>query len=197
MAAITLAPLLIIMAQGPAGTVSATIYAVGVILLFVVSSTYHRIFIHTRFSKLARRLDHSMIFVFIAATYTPVAMMALSGTQRWIVMSVVWGGAVAGIVIRMLWLTAPRFFTVAPYLLVGWCIVPFLGDVFRGLGTPGFVLLAVGGGIYSVAALIYAGERPDISPKWFGYHELFHLLVVAAVAVHYVAVAFFALPLAA
>lgn len=195
--AITLAPLLIVFAPAGAGRVAASIYSIGVILVFSVSAAYHRVFFFTRFAQVARRLDHATIFVFIAATYTPFALVVLDGTSSWVLLAFVWIGAFVGITIRMLWLGAPRAVTIAPYLVVGWCITPFLGQVWDRLGPAGFVLLAVGGGIYTLGALIYAGKVPDPSPRWFGYHEVFHLLVVAAVAVHYVAVAFFALPLAA
>lgn len=192
-AAVVLAPLLIISADGVAAVAAASIYAVGVIALFAVSGTYHRVFFTTRFATIARRLDHSMIFVFIAATYTPIAALALDGWRSSFVLWFVWVGAAAGIAINMFWLDAPSWATVAPYLAVGWCAVPFIGDIWTGLGATGFTLVLIGGLLYTAGAVVYATHRPDPSPRWFGYHEIFHLLVIAAVATHYVAVAFFTL----
>lgn len=189
-AAIVLAPLLIISADGATAVAAASIYAAGVIALFVVSGTYHRVFFTTRFAKVARRLDHSMIFVFIAATYTPIAALALDGWRSTFVLWFVWIGAAAGIAINMFWLDAPSWATVAPYLVVGWCIAPFVVDVARGLGAGGFTLVLIGGLLYTAGAIVYAMRRPNPSPRWFGYHEIFHLLVIAAVATHYAAVAF-------
>lgn len=192
-AAIVLAPVLIATADGAAPVAAASIYAGGVIALFVVSAAYHRIFFTTRFAQVARRLDHSMIFVFIAATYTPFALLALEGASSMIVLVIAWAGAAVGIAINMLWISAPSWVTVAPYLAVGWCIVPFVDEVFRGLGGGGFTLLLLGGLVYTLGALVYATKLPNPSPQWFGYHEVFHLLVVGAVALHYVSIAFYAL----
>lgn len=192
-AAAILAPILIASADGASAVAAATIYAVGVVALFAVSALYHRVFFTTRFAALARRLDHSMIFVFIAATYTPIAATVLSRRSATIVLFIVWIGAAIGIAIKMFWLAAPRWITVAPYLALGWCIIPLLGQVLEGLESTGFVLLAAGGLAYTAGAVVYATRRPNPSPKWFGYHEIFHLLVVIAVALHYASIAFYAL----
>lgn len=192
-AAIVLAPILIVAADGAASVTAASIYAGGVIALFVVSGTYHRVLFTTRFAPVARRLDHSMIFVFIAATYTPFALLALDGVSSLIVLVIAWAGAAIGIAINMLWVDAPPWVTVAPYLAVGWCIVPFIDEVFRGLGGAGFTLLLIGGLVYTIGALVYATRLPNPWPAWFGYHEVFHLLVVGAVALHYVSIAFYAI----
>lgn len=194
--AVALAPVLIGFASPGAGRIVAAIYGTGVIGVFLVSSLYHRVAWTTRFRELFRRLDHSMIFVFIAATYTPFAAFALDGATSTFLLWFVWIGALVGIVIRLFWLSAPRLATIAPYLVVGWCAVFVIDDIWRGVGRTGFLLVAAGGGLYTLGALVYAGRRPNPVPAWFGYHEVFHALVVGAVAVHYVAVAFFALPLA-
>lgn len=193
-AAVTLAPIVIVKADGAAAVSAASIYSAGVIALFLVSGLYHRVFFTTRFAPIARRLDHSMIFVFIAATYTPIVALKLSGATSTFLLVFVWSAATVGILIRMFWLGAPPVLTVAPYLILGWAIVPFMAEVRRGMGGWGFALILVGGLLYTAGAIVYATRRPNPSPKWFGYHEVFHLLVVAAVAAHYVAVAFFTLP---
>lgn len=194
-AAIALAPILIVFAPTGARW-PAAIYAAGVIGVFVVSASYHRLAWPTRFRSLFRRLDHSMIFVFIAATYTPFAALGLEGTASTFILWFVWCGAAVGISLRLLWIDAPGWVVVVPYLVVGWCIVFVIDDLWRSLGVAAFVLLLVGGLLYSLGAAVYARRSPNPSARWFGYHEVFHLLVVLAVAVHYVAVAFTALPAA-
>lgn len=189
----TLAPILITLA--PMGSRwAAAIYASGVIGVFGVSGAYHRLAWDTRYQALFRRLDHSMIFVFIAATYTPIAALALDGAASTFVLWFVWSSALVGIVLRLAWIDAPGFVTIAPYLLTGWCILFVIDDVWRSMGVAGFILLLVGGLLYSIGATVFAAQAPNPSPKWFGYHEVFHALVVGAVAIHYVAVVFFALP---
>ena len=141
-----------------------------------------------------KRLDHSMIFVAIAATYTPIAVFALDdGTARWI-LPTVWVGAGLGIVANLVWQRAPYPVVAAPYVALGWVGVAALPAVLEGLGVAGFALVIVGGALFSFGAVCYALHRPNPWPRWFGYHEIFHLFVIAGVAVHYVAVAFFAVP---
>lgn len=164
--------------------------------MFAVSGTYHRVFYLTRFAPWARRADHSMIFVFIAATYTPLAVAVLDSRSAAILLGIAWGGATAGIVLRMAWMRAPSLVITVPYLLVGWAALPFVGRFVSGLGPVGFGLLALGGALYSVGAVIYGTQRPDPSPRWFGYHEVFHALVIAAVICQYLSITLFAFPLA-
>ena len=141
-----------------------------------------------------KRLDHSMIFVAIAATYTPIAVFALSPGVARIVLPVVWGGALLGITARNLWPDAPKPLTAAPYVAVGWVAVFVMVDLWRSLGVAGFTLITVGGVLYTIGALVYAIRRPNPWPQAFGYHEIFHLLVIGGAALHYVSVAFVALP---
>ena len=196
LAATALAPIVIALGPGGADRAVVAVYALAVIGVFAVSAAYHRFDWTPPVKAAIRRLDHSMIFVFIAATYTPVGFFALGPDSARLVLSVVWSGALLGVVGRVAWLNAPRWVLIAPYPVVGWAALLVIGDVWRGMGVAGSTLLFIGGGLYTLGALIYAFRRPDPWPRWFGYHEVFHLLVVAAVAVHYVAIAFFALPLA-
>ena len=196
LAATVLAPIVIALGPDGADRAVVTVYAIAVVGVFGVSAAYHRFDWTPRIKAVIRRLDHSMIFVFIAATYTPVGFFALEPGAAKLVLSVVWSGALLGAIGRIMWLNAPRWVLIAPYPIVGWAALLVIGDVWRGMGIAGSTLLFVGGGLYTLGALIYATHRPDPWPRWFGYHEVFHLLVVAAVAVHYVAIAFFALPLA-
>ena len=191
-AAIVLCPILITVA--PAGTrAAAAIFSACVIALFAISATYH--VIDWKGSALAfmRRLDHSMIFVVIAATYTPIAAVALPQFEGRMLLGVVWTGAIGGAVLHLFWPEAPRKILVGLYLAVGWAALLVINDIWRELGVAGFILLLAGGLMHSVGGAIYALKRPDPWPTVFGFHEVFHLFVIAGIACHYVVIAFFAL----
>jgi len=191
-AAAVLCPILI--SLSPAGTrIPAAIYSVCVIALFTISGLYHRIQWSPRPHKVMRALDHSMIFIVIAATYTPIAAVALPQTQGRVILAIVWTGAILGALLNLAWPEAPRPVVVAPYLLVGWVAVAIIDDVWRALGMAGFVLLLAGAACHTIGALIYAFKRPNPWPTIFGFHEVFHLFVIGGIACHYVVVAFFAL----
>ncbi|MCL4115920.1 UNVERIFIED_CONTAM: hypothetical protein GTU68_003587 [Idotea baltica] len=191
-AAITLCPILI--ALSPDGTrVPAAIFSAGVIALFTVSGLFHRVQWSPRPHKIMQALDHSMIFIVIAATYTPIAAVALPQPQGKIILILAWVGAIAGVVLNLAWPDAPRAVVVAPYLVVGWLAAAVVVDVWRALGVAGFILLVSGGLLHSIGAVIYARKRPDPWPTVFGFHEVFHLFVIGGIACHYVVVAFFAL----
>ncbi len=136
-----------------------------------------------------RRLDHSTIFVFIAGTYTPFALLAIEGWLGWVVLTVVWAGAAAGMLISLAWIGAPRWLAAIVYLALGWVGVLAAPQLFSGAGVAAATLVAIGGVLYTVGAIAYATKRPNRWPGTFGYHELFHVLVVAAAAVQFVAVA--------
>jgi len=191
-AAIALCPILI--ALSPGGTrAAAAIFSGCVIALFAISGLFHRVDWSPRPHGIMQKLDHSMAFIVIAATYTPIAVVALPQTEgRWILV-LAWAGALGGVALNLLWPTAPRAVVVAPYLFVGWLAVFVVNDVWRALGVAGFILLVAGGVLHSVGAVIYARKRPDPWPTVFGFHEVFHLFVIAGVACHYVTIAFFAL----
>ncbi len=193
-AAVTLAPIVIVAAPGGAPRGVIALYAGAIVALFGISAVYHRVPWAHRAREIMKTLDHSMIFVAIAATYTPVAAFGLHGDDRLMLLLVVWIGAAVGVASKILWPGAPKALAVATYLAVGWAALLVIDDLWRSLGVAGFVLLIVGGLLYSGGALIYALRNPDPWPRWFGYHELFHVLVIAAAAVHYVAVTFVALP---
>ena len=195
-AATVLAPIVIALGPGGADRAVVAVYAVAVVGIFGVSAVYHRGDWTPPVKEMFRRLDHSMIFVFIAASYTPLGFFAVGPGSARLVLSVVWSGAALGVIGRVVWLNAPRWVLVVPYPVVGWAALLVIGDIWRGLGVAGSTLLFIGGGLFTLGALIYALRRPDPWPRWFGYHEIFHLLVIAAVAVQYVAIAFFAFPLA-
>ena len=174
---------------------AVTVYAVSVCALFGASALYHRItWASVTARRWMRRLDHSMIFLLIAGTYTPFALLALEGTIATVILVLVWSGAAFGIVVNMLWIDAPKWVTALIYVTLGWVAVAAFPSLVEGVGITGTTLVAVGGVLYTVGAVIYARRRPDPAPTVFGYHEIFHLLVVAAAALHYAAVAFIVLP---
>ena len=168
---------------------AAAIYAASLSALLGVSALYHR----TTWSPAGRRwmgrLDHSMIHVLIAGTYTPFGMLALSDTLAAFLLRVAWGGAAAGIALHVLWLDAPKWLSACVYVAMGWVGVAAMPSLVRQAGWTPTSLLLVGGLVYSVGAFVYASRRPDPVPTVFGYHEVFHVLVVVAAAAHYVAVA--------
>jgi hemolysin III len=137
-----------------------------------------------------QRLDHSMIFILIAGTYTPFALLLLEGTARWVVFGVVWGGAVAGVVLRNAVRRPARWLFTGLYLLLGWVALGVIPQLRETGGLPVVVLLLVGGLFYSLGAVVYALRRPNPSPHWFGFHEVFHAFTLAAFVTHYIAVSF-------
>jgi hemolysin III len=174
---------------------AVTIYAVSVCALFGASALYHRItWASATARRWMRRLDHSMIFLLIAGTYTPFALLALEGTIATVILVLVWTGAAFGHLVNMLGIDAPNWVTALNNVTQGWEAVAAFPSLVEGVGITGTTLVAVGGVLYTVGAVIYARRRPDPAPTVFGYHEIFHLLVVAAAALHYAAVAFIVLP---
>jgi hemolysin III len=156
-------------------------------LLFGVSGTYHRQR-STRLVELLRRFDHANIYLIIAGTYTPFAVVALDGTAQIAVLSVVWTGAIAGVVFRTTWVGAPRWLYVTLYIALGWVAVLFTPKFVEGAGIAACVLVALGGVAYSVGGVVYGLRRPDPSPRWFGFHEVFHACTLAAYVMQYIAV---------
>jgi hemolysin III len=174
--------------------VAAVVYGAAMCALFAVSGLYHRWRWNPRWRPLLRRIDHSTIFVFIAASYTPVALLVLSGTVQVVVLASVWAGALAGVAMSVAWITAPRVVVAASYLALGWVAVVAMPQLARTLGVAPLVLFAVGGLLYTLGAVVYALRRPNPWPHTFGFHEIFHALVVAAATVHFVAMAGWVIP---
>jgi hemolysin III len=186
---------LILVAPTRKATTAAAIYAVSVSGLFGASALYHRITWRRPSARAwMRRLDHSMIFVLIAGTYTPFALLVLHGTLANVVLAIVWGGALGGVVLKLAWVDAPKWLMAAIYVALGWVGAATIPQMASRAGIGAVTLLAVGGVLYSAGAVVYALRRPDPSPKVFGYHEIFHVLVIAGAVVHYAAIAGYALP---
>jgi hemolysin III len=189
---------LLLIAPNGEARAAAAIYSVSVCALFGTSALYHRInwrSISAR--RWMRRLDHSMIFVLIAGTYTPFALVALDGKIATAILIVVWSGALAGVVLQLVWVDAPRALSAIVYLAMGWVALVAYPQMVDKVGITGTVLVTAGGLLYSVGAIIYATKRPNPVPTVFGYHEIFHALVIAAAALHYAVVALIVLPGAA
>ena len=168
---------------------STLTYALAIVAMFAVSATYHRVdWESAAFRNWMRRLDHSMIFVLIAGTYTPFARLAMPRGTGHVVLAIVWGGALAGIALTLFWPTAPRWVGVALYLLLGWVAVWYTGLIVHNAGMTAAVLLAVGGALYSVGALFYGLRWPDPWPTTFGYHEFFHACTALAAICQYIAI---------
>ena len=188
---------LIVAADTPKATLAVGIYAVSLSALFGTSALYHRIdWRRPEVRRWMRRLDHSMIFLLIAGTYTPFALLALHGTIADAILVIVWAGALAGTIVEMIWIEAPKWVTAIIYLSLGWVAVIAFPELWDALGPGGTLLVATGGLLYTAGAIVYATQRPDPNPAVFGYHEVFHLFVIAAAAAHFGAVAFYALPAA-
>ncbi len=175
---------LVLLAPGPRARVGALVYGFSLVGLFSVSALYHRPTWGPRARLWMRRLDHSAIFLLIAGTFTPICLF-IGDARAHTMLAVVWAGAGLGILRALLWPTAPRALATGLYLLLGWAAVPLVPAMYRALGPGPLLLLAAGGMLYSVGAVIYATRRPDPFPRVFGYHEIFHALVVAAAGLHF------------
>jgi hemolysin III len=186
---------LIVLAETPEATLAVAIYAVSLSALFGTSALYHRVdWKRPQVRQWMRRLDHSMIFFLIAGTYTPFALLVLDGTLAMAILAVVWIGAILGAIVEMIWIDHPKWASALIYLSLGWVAVATFPELWSSLGPGGTLLVAFGGLLYTAGAVVYAIQRPNPSPATFGYHEIFHLFVIAAAIAHFTAVAFFALP---
>jgi hemolysin III len=185
---------LVALAPDARARVASAIYGAGLCALFAASGLYHRWRWSPRWKPLLRRLDHSTIYVFIAASYTPVGLLVLHGTLSVVVLTSVWAGAALGVGFALAWIEAPRVLVAASYLAVGWVAIVAVPELLRVAGVTAFVLFVTGGVLYSLGATVYAARRPDPWPRTFGFHEIFHALVVAAAVVHFVAMAGWVVP---
>jgi len=175
---------------GSAAVVSCAVYSATVCGLFGVSALYHRRVWSPRGYQVMRRLDHSMIFVFIAGTYTPFCALLLPPRTGAILLAVVWAGALAGVAMKVVWPHAPRWLSAPLYIALGWVAVAVLPDIHRGGGMTALVLLLAGGAVYSLGGVLYALRRPNPWPAVFGHHEFFHACTLVAAVCHHVAVYF-------
>jgi hemolysin III len=185
--ALVSAVVLAVLAPTWPATIAALVFGISAFALFTVSAIYHRGNWSPRAERWLKRADHATIFVLIAGSYTPFAVLALRDGTRVAVLASVWGVAIAGVVFRLLWVDAPRWLYVPFYLGLGWAAGIVVPQLLHGAGAAAFVLLAVGGALYTAGGVVYGLRRPDPSPRWFGFHEVFHALTVAAFVCQYVA----------
>lgn len=182
---------LVVAAGDARARIAVTVYALSVAGLFGTSALYHRVGWRSLNARLwMRRLDHSMIFVLIAGTYTPFALLALHGPLALAILVVVWVGALAGIGFNVAWISSPKWLHTILYVVLGWVAVTAAPQLASAIGIGGLILLALGGVLYTLGAIVYAAKRPDPLPSVFGYHEVFHALVIVAAALQYAVVAF-------
>jgi hemolysin III len=185
---------LMLEAESPRARLAIAVYALSVAALFGTSALYHRVDWRTVGARRwMRRLDHTMIFVLIAGSYTPFGLLVLHGALGVVILIVAWSAAIAGALFKLVWIDAPGWLIATLYIAIGWIAVIAMPELEARLGIAGVLALALGGVLYSVGAVIYARQRPDPVPTVFGYHELFHLLVVVAAALQYAVVAFWVL----
>jgi hemolysin III len=189
MAPLALAAGIVLVALAPtaAATAGAAAFALTAVLLFTTSAVYHRGNWSPRAEQWLKRFDHANIFLLIAGTYTPFAVLALSGDERIALLAAVWGAAVGGAVFRIAWVDAPRWVYVPMYLALPWAAAFVAPQLTRGLGVTAVALVAAGGACYTVGGIVYGLRRPDPSPRWFGFHEIFHSLTIAGFVCQYVA----------
>ncbi|PPF30383.1 PAQR family membrane homeostasis protein TrhA [Rathayibacter tritici] len=180
------AVVLVVLADGTAATWAAAVFATTSLLLFGTSALYHRFDWTPRTKMILKRIDHANIFLLIAGTYTPLAVLALPPAQGTLLLVLVWAGALLGIGFRVFWIGAPRWLYVPLYLLLGWAAVMYLGPLFHA-SAPMMVLVLVGGLCYSAGAVIYGIKKPNPVPGVFGFHEIFHALTAVAFLCHWTA----------
>lgn len=193
-AALVVGALLIAYADRNATTrTSASIFAGSVAAMLGASALYHRITWSPRVRPWLRRLDHAGIYLLIAGTYTPVGLLALHGAMQRAVLAIVWSGAAAAVLLKFVWVKAPKWLAAVIGIALGWVGIAALPDLWNTAGVAAVALLAAGGLAYTAGALVYACKWPNPAPRVFGYHELFHAFTIVAVACQYVAIAFYVL----
>jgi hemolysin III len=192
-AAVALGVVLVEHARGTRPTVAAIVFATSVAAMFGASALYHRVNWSPAWRRCMRRVDHAMIYGLIAGTYTPFGLLVLHGAWRIVVLVIVWSGAAAAALLKVAWADAPKWLAAVIGIALGWVGVIVAPQLVHAIGASGFVLLLAGGAAYTAGAVVYAVGRPDPLPAMFGYHEIFHALVIAAVALQYSVVAFYVL----
>lgn len=183
---------LLVLSENVLVRVGVAVFMLSAIILFGVSGVYHTGRWSARARMLWKRLDHANIFILIAGSYTPFSLLLLSPRNAAIMLSIVWGGTILGVLFRLFWVHAPRALYVGLYLLLGWVALIFMGDFVSGTPVAVFVLMVVGGGLYTIGAIVYGLRWPDPWPRWYGFHEVFHTLTIAAFVVHYIGVSLLA-----
>lgn len=178
---------LICLSPTTATRVSSALFAGTAILLFTVSAVYHRGNWSPRVWYVLKTFDHANIFLLIAGSYTPFVVVLLDGSARVAMLVIVWTGALAGVAFKLFWAGAPRWLSAPIYIALGWAAIFYADDFASGGGPEVITLIVVGGALYTLGGLVYGFKKPDPFPKWFGFHEIFHLFTIAAFVCHYIA----------
>ncbi len=189
-APLTLAAGIVLIALSPnaATRIGSAIFAASALVLFTVSAIYHRGRWSPRWWAFLRRFDHANIFLLIAGSYTPFTLLLLEGRNRTTLLTIVWTGAALGILFRIFWAGAPRWLYTPIYIGLGWAAIFYFGDFVANAGAAVLTLMVVGGLLYTLGGVVYGLKRPNPSPTWFGFHEVFHALTILAFVTHYVGI---------
>lgn len=162
-----------------------SIFGISLILLYSASSTYHIAKVSEKVINVLRRIDHSMIYILIAGTYTPICLLALKGTLGFTLFTIVWVLALTGVIFKMCWFNCPRKLSTLFYIVMGWLVIFFIVPIIKAISINGFMWLLMGGVFYTIGGIIYALKWPKINSKLFGFHELFHIFVMLGSLCHY------------
>ena len=179
---------LVVLSPTAVTRIGSAVFVTSAVVLFTVSAVYHRGTWSPRVWLFLRRFDHANIFLLIAGSYTPFTLLLLEGSERVVLLSVVWTGALLGVLFRVFWNNAPRWLYTPVYVALGWAAVFYFGDFARSASTTVLVLMAVGGLLYTLGGVVYGVKRPNPFPRWFGFHEVFHSLTIVAFVSHYLGV---------
>jgi hemolysin III len=185
---------LVATAPGARERLAGGVFGAALVLTFGVSALYHRVTWRPTARRMMRRLDHAAIYLLIAGTYTPYGLLVLSGAWQFSVLGVVWIGAALAIAQRLVWVDAPKWVAALAGISLGWVGVVAFPQILSETGSAGVALVVAGGVLYTLGAIVYVIQRPDPAPAVFGYHEVFHLMTIAAAGCHFAAIAFFVLP---
>lgn len=173
---------------GLSETIPFIVFGLSVVLMYASSATYHLLHVSDKTRAMLRRVDHTMIFLLIAGTYTPFCMIPLRDTYGVSILVLIWSLAVAGFFVKLFWMSAPRWFSTALYVGMGWISISVVYSLSQTLSSSGLISLFAGGIFYTVGAVIYAVKKPDPFPPHFGFHEIWHLFVLAGTASHFYSV---------
>lgn len=180
--------MLVFGAHGFEKRISALVYFISLAGLYGISAVYHRPVWKENIRRWLKRIDHSAIFILIGGTATPLCVLGVQGEAGTKLLWLIWTGAIIGILQAIFWIGAPRWLTAAIYISVGLLAAPYIPELYQSLSTTDFILILVGGGIYAIGAVIYAIKRPAPNARIFGYHELFHILVILASISHFIVI---------
>jgi hemolysin III len=190
-AAIVVGALLVLDSDGARHVIAAAVFAGSVVVMLGASALYHRVTWTPRVRPWMRRADHAGIYVLIAGSYTPVGLLVLHGSLQWVVLALVWSGAIAATILKFCWVGGPKWFSTGIAIGIGWIGIVALPQLLHAVGLVPVLLIAAGGIAYTLGGIVYARRKPDPVPFVFGYHELFHALTLVALALQYVAFTFF------